>query len=239
MAGDMLIDLDLPALVDRHRASGRDVTLVLRRDRREGEFGSVGVDAVGRICRIGRHSLAETARKDADLAQASTRRTPGAANDPGIEQGCGLFTSVRFFEREAIGDWPPVAVFEDLRDWLMPRAAHGEIALGAEIVDERDSVWEPVGTPAEYLEVNIRPPALPSLGGPASAWQGPIHILGAKGDVIADRSVRIPGDARLERCVVWDDACLPAGARGREGVYGRLGFHPVRTESDASQRGAA
>jgi NDP-sugar pyrophosphorylase family protein len=222
MAGDMLIDVDLPALAARHRARGRDVTLVLRRDPREASFGSVGVDETGRVGRIGRHPVGDASSKSASPAPETAR---------------GLFTSIRFFERGVIGAWPDHEVFEDLRDWLMPRAARGEISLGAEVLDAREGVWEPVGTPAEYLDVNLTPPSLPSLGGDASAWTGDVEVVGAGRDVVAARSVRIPSDARLARCVVWDDAILPAGVRARDGVFGARGFHPATAEAD--QRGAA
>lgn len=226
LAGDMLLDVDLRGLKAAHRASGRDVTLLLRRDAREASFGSVGVDDRGRICRIGRHPVAEA----------------GAANAP-TERARGLFTGVRLFERRALDAWPRDDVFEDLRDWLMPRAARGEIQLGAEIDATATNVWEPVGTPAEYLDVNLRPPALPRLGGAAKAWEGAIEIVGEARDVVAARSVRIPADARLARCVVWDDARVPAGARARDGVFGARGFHASTPatipETNADQRGAA
>lgn len=222
LAGDMLIDVDLPTLAARHRARGCDVTLVLRRDPREATFGSVGVDEAGRVRRIGRHPVGDAASK------------PGA---PTPETARGLFTSVRFFERGVLEDWPDQEVFEDLRDWLMPRAARGALSLGAEVVDPRECVWEPVGTPAEYLDVNLMPPAMPSLGGDVKAWTGDVEILGAGRDVVAARSVRIPADARLTRCVVWEDAVLPAGVRATDGVFGARGFHPAAAEAD--QRGAA
>lgn len=224
MAGDMLIDVDLPALASRHRARCHDVTLVLRHDPREAAFGSVGVDEAGRICRIGRHPVAYTGPNP--LA-------------PIAEGARGLFTSIRFFERGALADWPDQDVFEDLRDWLMPRAARGELLLGAEILDARDCVWEPVGTPAEYLDVNLTPPALPSLGGDVRTWSGDVEVLGAGRDVVAARAAWIPPDARLARCVVWEDAVLPAGVRAREGVFGARGFHPAGAAAEADQRGAA
>ncbi|MFO0687649.1 MAG: NDP-sugar synthase [Myxococcota bacterium] len=220
LAGDMLIDVDLPALAARHRARGHDVTLVLRRDPREASFGSVGVDEGGRVARIGRHPVGGT-----------------GATTPGAETARGLFTSVRLFERRVLGDWPEREVFEDLRDWLMPRAARGELSLGAEVLDARECVWEPVGTPAEYLDVNLTPPDLPSLGGDATRWTGDVDVVGSGRDVVAARSVRIPTDARLARCVVWEDAVVPTGVRASDGVFGARGFHPALTEAD--QRGAA
>ena len=226
LAGDMLLDVDLCGLKVAHCASGRDVTLLLRHDPREATFGSVGVDASGRICRIGRHPVAE----------------PGPPS-VSAEHARGLFTGVRLFQRDALGDWPREDVFEDLRDWLMPRAARGDIRLGAEIDDTATNVWEPVGTPAEYLEVNIRPPALPRLGGAAKDWEGAIEVTGEARDVVAARSVRIPGDARLARCVVWEDGRVPPGVRAKDGVFGARGFHSFAPasipETDADQRGAA
>jgi len=207
LAGDMLLDLDLQALAARHRASGRDATLILRRDPREAAFGSVGIDARGTVRRVGRHPVAPA---------------PGAAASP--ESDRGLFTGVRFFERDALTGWPARAVFEDLRDWLMPRAERGEIRLGGELDQDPESVWEPVGTPAEYLAVHFAPPVLPRLGGSVQVWQGPVDERGVAGDVIAAHDVPIPDDARLARCVVWDGAVVPPGARARDGVFGARGF---------------
>jgi len=236
LAGDMLLDVDLEALARRHRASGRDVTLLLRRDPREASFGSIGVDAGGAVVRVGRHPVGSP------VAPSGQAAAIGGAGEP-AERARGLFTGVRLFERGALADWPEREVFEDLRDWLMPRVARGALALGAEIDDGTASVWEPVGTPAEYLDVNLAPPSLPRLGGSASIWSGAVDVRGDAGDVIVDRAARIAMDARLARCVVWDDATVPAGTRARDGVFGGRGFHafaeaPV-AHADASERGAA
>lgn len=211
LAGDMLVDLDLGAMLARHRASGRDVTLVLRDDPRAEDFGSVGLDANGRVVRIGRRML---------------KAAPGDPARLGEESASALFTSLRFFRREALADWPAgeTAAFEDLRDWLAPRAVAGRITLGAERVSAAESVWEPVGTPAEYLAVNLSPPSLPSLG-PPEAWSGDLRAADAQAGRIVPRSVDLPADARLERCVVWDGERLPPGFHGRDGVYAGDAFH--------------
>lgn len=220
LAGDMLLDVDLTSLLGQHRASGRDVTLVLRDDPRGGAFGTIGLDDDGRVTRVGRRII---------------RATPKSGL--GTEIQSGLFTSVRLFSADALGDWPagshatngaakePEAAFEDLRDWLVPLAEDGAVALGAEVVPNAKSVWEPVGTPAEYLKVNLAPPALPSIGTDARAWCGDV-LMGtdASPGVIA-RSAQIPADAVLTRCVVWDDAKVPAGFHGRDGVYAGDTFH--------------
>jgi mannose-1-phosphate guanylyltransferase len=54
IGGDMVVDVDLRTLVAQHRASGRAITAVLRRDPRATDFGTIGVDRTGRMRRIGR-----------------------------------------------------------------------------------------------------------------------------------------------------------------------------------------
>jgi NDP-sugar pyrophosphorylase family protein len=49
--GDMCLDLDVTALVARHRARGAVLTLVLREDARQREFGTIGYDAEGDVRR--------------------------------------------------------------------------------------------------------------------------------------------------------------------------------------------
>lgn len=220
LAGDMLLDLDLEAMLARHRATGRDVTVVLRDDPRTGVFGSIGVDADGRVVRIG-----ETAVE---------------AKDAGDEVAAGLFTSLRFFRAEALADWPRGTgpAFEDLRDWLIPRAESGSLSLGALIVPPSECVWEPVGTPEEYLAANLTPPALPRLGGPASAWSGPVSRSAPIGNVVAG-TARVSAGAHLERCVVWDGEQVPAGFRGRDGVYAGGTFHPCEMPDSGARVGTA
>lgn len=211
LAGDMLLDVDLTALARAHRERGRDVTLLLRDDPRGADFGTLGIDERDRVTRIGSRSLA------------------GAAG-PEVRQG--LFTGVRFFDREALDAWPEAEAFEDLRDWLAPRIEAGAIHVGAELVDAGACVWEPVGTPAEYLAANLEPPALPSLGGAPEAWSGPLRREPATRNVIS-ASARIDPDAHLEDCVVWEDEHVPAGFQGRRGIWANDGFHAIGNGPDA------
>jgi NDP-sugar pyrophosphorylase family protein len=218
MAGDMLLDMDLTMLLECHRASGRDATLVLRDDRRGADFGTIGVDERGGVTRIGRRPL-----------------TPAPNGSSREEVQRGLFTSVRFFRREALDTWPsePARSFEDLRDWLAPGAESGHIRLGAEIVAPDASVWEPVGTPSEYLNVNLHPPDLPSLGGDAERWRGDVEPVIWRAGRVVSRSAEVPRDVQLDRVVVWDGERLPRGFSGRDGVYAGGGFH----SSNASPAG--
>ena len=60
---DALIDLNLAAVIDFHKANNAAVTLVLRPDALADQYGSMDIDAVGRICRFlnTKTSLGETA----------------------------------------------------------------------------------------------------------------------------------------------------------------------------------
>ena len=232
LAGDMLLDVPLEKLFERHIASGRHATLLLREDSRDANFGTIGVNASGQVNRIGRMRLGATDQPN--------------ARDGDIEMSRGLFTGVRFFSREILDNWPassidgstggttistsdntsdnttdntPYSVFEDLRDWLIPGIETRAERVGAEIVDADSSVWEPVGTPSEYLRVNLSPPVLPTLGGSAEYWGGEIDVRGDNGDVIVSRNAFVPADAKLERSVVWDGERVPSGFRGHDGVY--------------------
>jgi mannose-1-phosphate guanylyltransferase len=213
MAGDMLLDVPLRELFERHLASGRHATLLLRRDSRDENFGTIGVNASGNVNRIG----------PIRLDGADPRNRKGG----GDETSRGLFTGVRFFSREVLDNWPDGdadGAFEDLRDWLIPGIEMRGERVGAEIVDGDSSVWEPVGTPAEYLRVNLSPPTLPSLGGAAEHWGGEIDVAGENGDVIISRKAFVPTDALLERCVVWDGERVPPGFRGHDGVFAGSAF---------------
>jgi len=209
LAGDMLLDVPLRELFERHLESGRHATLLLRKDSRDENFGTIGVDESGNVKRIGQNRV----------GGANTRETTVRDAD---ETSRGLFTGVRFFSREVLDHWPcrdAEKGFEDLRDWLIPGVETRGERLGAEIVDAKASVWEPVGTPAEYLRVNLSPPHLPTLGGSAEHWSGDIDVLGDNQDVIVSRKAFVPDDTLLERCVVWDGERVPSGFQGHDGVF--------------------
>lgn len=223
LAGDMLLDLPLKELFDRHVASARHATLLLREDERAPAFGSIGINRDGFVTRIGKRAI---------------RRDDRFALEAGEEESShGLFTSVRFFKAEALSDWPSPDstgtdametkdfAFEDLRDWLIPCIETRGLQVGAEIVDAQSSTWEPIGTPEEYLEANMTPPNLPTLGGAIDQWTGPVDVRGTNHDVIVSRDADVPDDATLDRCIVWDGEKVPTGFKGHSGVYAGGAFH--------------
>lgn len=198
VGGDMVVDLDLPGLLKRHRESGRDVTLVLRDDPRVARFGSIGLDDAGRLRRIGQRF---------DLGGATRS---------------GLYTWVNVVSAKALESLPERRVFNHLDDWLAPLATAGG-AVGGEILSAEACVWEPVGTPWEYLEANFK-----RL--PLRTWH-PEELAGRAGarlsaDAIVGAGASLGRSACLERVVVWDGEKVPEGARLRDGVFAGGTFHP-------------
>lgn len=205
LAGDMLLDIDLAAAVARHRARNCRATLLLRRDPRAAQFGSVGIDADGVVRRV------------------------GPRVDLGGETRTGVFLSARILSRQAFDDLPKRDVFEDLSDWLVPRLEAGERDVEGQLLEAKDCLWEPVGTPEEYLHANLHPPHLSYLP-PAEM----LRRSGAttSGGVVLGRGAEIPETARLERCVVWENEVVPRNLVGVDGVFACGTFY----SSSAAQR---
>jgi NDP-sugar pyrophosphorylase family protein len=198
LGGDMVVDLDLRALVAAHLRSGRAVTAALRRDARGREFGTIGVDRTGCIRRIGRRF------------------------DLGGEVDSGVYTWVNVVSARAFDSLPRREVFSHLDHWWAPELARGSDAFGAVVLEPDACRWEPVGTPAEYLHVNFALPALSYLDADARARATGARLLPG---LVIGAGAEIGAGARLERVVVWDGERVPAGASAREAVFAGGRFH--------------
>ncbi|MBM4384076.1 MAG: NTP transferase domain-containing protein [Deltaproteobacteria bacterium] len=192
LGGDMIVDLDLAALIRAHDASGRAVTAALADDHRVASFGSIGLDAAGRLRRIGRRF------------------------DLGGETQRGLYTWVNVLSARAFDSMPDRDVFNHLEDWWGPLAASDAGAVGGEVLGRGACAWEPVGTPAEYLAANFEPIALRYFDADRAA-----RARGARlePNLIAGAGAQIGADCALERVVVWPDERVPAGTRAAQGVF--------------------
>ena len=199
LTGDMLLDLDLASLVATHRERRDDTTLILRDDPRHAEFGTVGLNAEGAIRRIG------------------SRRNLGG------EQISGIFTGVRLFSARALDSLPKIEAFEDLSDWLMPRLSQGAHDIRGVRLDSEECVWEPVGTPQEYLRANLEPPILSFMDAATRSARTGTRV---HGDVILGQGAKIANGAQLQRCVVWEGESVPSTIRGCDGVFACGTFHP-------------
>lgn len=198
LAGDMLLDVDLGQLISRHRERRDLATLLLRRDRRAHRFGTIGLDEAGGVRRIGR---------DFDVGGATRE---------------GVFVGVRCLASRIFDAMPDREAFEDLRDWLAPRILAGESDIRGELREEEDLVWEPVGTPEEYLRANLRPLPLGYMDVDARATR--LGVRFGRSTVVG-RGAVVGAGAQLTRAVVWDEEHVPAGARLSGGVFAGGRFH--------------
>lgn len=192
IGGDMLVDLDLPALLRRHAASGRAITAVLADDPRSASFGSIGLDAGGRMRRIGRRL------------------------DLGGETQRGLYTWVNVLSARAFESMPEREVFNHLEDWWGPEAAAEPDAVGGVVLGPSECVWAPVGTPAEYLATNFSPPLVRYFDAEAAALARGARI---EADLIASPGAEIGAGCEFERVVVWAGERVAPGTRAAHGVF--------------------
>ena len=200
IAGDMLVDFALAPLGEEHRSAKRRATLALRDDARAAHFGTLGVDAAGRIRRIAQRF------------------------DLGGERCAGLYVSVNLFAPAAFDALPDREVFSHLDGWLAPALAAGANDVGAHFIPSDASCWEPVGTPLEYLDANLHRPALSFWDGDRLARARGTRF--APGLVIGAGAQLDPG-AQLERAVVWDGEHVPGSCRGSGGVFAGGRFHRI------------
>jgi mannose-1-phosphate guanylyltransferase len=200
VGGDMLLDVDLGALAARHRARGDAITLLLLRDPRADAFGSLGIDAEGHLRRIARRF------------------------DLGGEVDRGLYTWVNAVSPRAFEALPQRDAFSHLDHWIAPLLAAGARDVRGELLGREACVWEPVGTPAEYLAANLRPPRLGYLDADARARERGVRFCGS--DVILGVGATLGPGASLERVVVWDGERVPAGLQASDGVFAGARFHP-------------
>jgi NDP-sugar pyrophosphorylase family protein len=192
LGGDMLLDADLGALLRAHRERGAAVTLLLRDDPRAATFGSVGVDAQGRVRRVGRRF------------------------DLGGEERCGVYVHATLISAAALDGLPAREVFGHLDDWLIPRLAAGAGDVYGEVAGPGACRWEPVGTPAEYLAVNLRPPRLAGFDADALARAEGTRF---EPELVIGAGATLGPGAHLRRAVVWDGEHVPAGLVAHDGVF--------------------
>lgn len=199
LAGDMLLDLDLTALVHQHRAQGNAWTLLLRDDPRSTTFGTIGVDASGRIRRIARRF------------------------DLGGEQRAGLYVHVTVMAARAFETLPDREDFGHLDGWVAPLLEAGARDVRGTLLGPDACVWEPVGSPAEYLAANLAPPRLSYLDADARARAEGTRF---EPGLVIGAAARIGAGVRLEDAVVWDGEEVPAGLAASRGVFAGGRFHP-------------
>jgi len=216
LPGDMILDCDLPALVRQHRESGADCTLVLQhRSPRNQNFGTLGLDDAGSLRRIAERF------------------------DLGGETRWGVFVGLRIVSPglfRALPDLPPGTAFEDLSDWGAPPLRAGSADIRGVFLADNDNVWQPVGTPAEYLAANLAPPRVSFLD-PAEHLAPGTRILGENADLILGAGSRVDPSAQLRRCIVWAGENVPADFQADGGVFAHGNFYPCDEETGTPKPG--
>lgn len=205
LAGDMICDFDLRGLLVAHCARGDAATLVLREDPRAERFGTIGVDADGCVRRIARRF------------------------DLGGEARAGVYVNVTAVSPRAFEWIPDRDVFSHLDDWLAPPLARGARDVRGALLPAATCLWEPVGTPAEYLAANLAPQRLSYFDADARARAAGARL---EPELVVGPGATLGRDVALRRVVVWDGERVPDGFRAQDGVFAGGRFHPV--ESDAN-----
>jgi NDP-sugar pyrophosphorylase family protein len=211
LGGDMLLDADLSGLVAWHRERACAFTLLLRDDPRSTRFGSIGVDAGGRVRRI------------------ATRF------DLGGEVRSGLYAWANVVSARAFDSMPEREVFSHLDHWLAPRLASGADDVRGLVAGPESCLWEPVGTLPEYLAVNLASPALSYWDADAAARATGVIL---EPDLVIGAGATLGAGARLRRAVIWDGERVPAGFEAEGGVFAGGCFQPCNPPADQSAREA-
>ncbi len=226
--GDILTDVDLPAVVGLHRRSGASATLVLTPVPDPAAFGLVETEPSGRVKRF---------LEKPDPSQITTDQV-----------NAGIYV----LSTAALSLIPPAINHSIERGFFPALIARGELVMA----HVHRGYWIDIGTPEKYLQVHRDilagrfPVALAgraARGGvvdatarldPEASCQGPFYIgpgcsvaAGAsigKGSVLVS-NVRLAAGAQVLDSVLWDGVCVEAYAR----VEGALLGTSVRVGANA------
>jgi mannose-1-phosphate guanylyltransferase len=214
LGGDMLLDADLRALVAWHRAGGHDASLLLREDPRAERFGTIGVDSEGRVRRI------------------------ASRFDLGSERRAGVYAWANVVAPAAFDSMPEREAFGHLDDWWAPALARGAADVRGYVATAAEVLWEPVGTPAEYLAANLTPLRLSYLDVDAASRRAGAEVrldLDGRPDLVVGPGARLGRGARLRRAVVFAGESVPDGLRAEGGVFAGGAFVPCEDGADAAR----
>jgi len=223
--GDVLNDVDLAGLLAEVPEGG--AAMALRPHPDAARYGVVAADATGTVVRL------------ASVAEAE----PEGPVDEGTH-----FTGVHAMHRDALDRVPDGFA-------CIVRTAYKQLVPKRRVRGLRhEGLWLDVGDPAAYLEANLaalRGLALPldpfaraawwrsegrSGGDPGwvahaevvgSAWVGEMACVGRAlvEDCVIGAGAAVAHGASIRRCVVWDEAEVPAGDWSDTIFYGEGTFH--------------
>lgn len=200
LAGDMLLDYDLGALVAAHRIRNSAVTFLLCEDRRADRFGTIGLDGEERVVRIAERM------------------------DLGGEMSLGVYAHATVLAARTLETLPEGRVFSHLDGWIAPLLESGARDIRGVLASAESCLWEPVGTLREYLEVNLASHDLSYLDADALARGLGVRL---EPGLVVGAGARLGAGVSLERAVVWDGEQVPDGLHGSNGVFAGGHFHAV------------
>jgi glucose-1-phosphate adenylyltransferase len=236
LSGDQLYRMDLRHLIEKHRASGADVTVAVKPVAREQarQLGVVRCDAEERIV--------ELVEKPHDDAELSRLRTPGEWLErrgvPPLDRAYVVNMGIYLFTRRALDTLlaeQPAAV--DLVRQILPHAL-GTSNIRAYLFD---GYWDDIGSVASYHRAHL------TLAGDEPPFDfhspegvvytrmrnlPPAHVLGAtvEQSLISD-GCWVEAGATLDRCVVGVRSRI-----GRDVVLHETVFNGADRFEDGAER---
>jgi NDP-sugar pyrophosphorylase family protein len=223
--GDVLTDVDLPAVVERHRASGARATLVLTPVSNPSAYGLVETDPQGRVLRF------------------IEKPQPSQITTDTINAG------IYVLETSSL-DLMPAGVNYSIERGFFPGLLERGDHVGAFV---HRGYWIDIGTPEKYLQVHrdvlggrfpVPLDGVPRSGGwvhaeariePGAELAGPFYVgpgcdvrAGAAigPDAVLTRAVTVEEGARVRDSVVWEGTRIGEGATVEGALVGasvRLG----------------
>ena len=190
--GDTLTNVDLHAMIDRHRRSGALVTMALIRNPRPEKYGGVLLDQSGAVT---------------GFVKRRAAATPPA---PSEVEGNFHFIGPQIIEADAfltLEDGVPAESVLGIYPQLM--AARRGSVMGF----VSDATFQDIGTPADLLQTSLDLAAADGRAGSPRPGRG-VEISPAarvERSVLWDR-VRVGAGASLTECVVGDDVTIAPGA---------------------------
>lgn len=187
ISGDALTDLDIPAVVERHRQHGGIATLCVTKVEQTSEYGVVLHDSDGRIT-----GFQEKPHPDEALSDLAN---------------CGIYV----FSPEIFDYFPPEP-FVDFAHDVFPRLLENDVPF---FIHELDGYWNDVGSLDELrngtfdaLSGRLKLPSLPDAG-PEAVVVDPSSSLAAaelvEGPLWVGRNVTVEPGVRLQGPLVLGD----------------------------------
>jgi NDP-sugar pyrophosphorylase family protein len=181
--GDMVFDLDLGRLVQRHRASGARATLALLPNPDPKRYSPVVTDVSGRVLSIA----------------GRPRRARGKES---------LFAGLHVLAPELL-DRLPEGPSDSVRDLYIPLLAEGERLQGVRL----RGAWYDLSRPSLYRDVQLRLMPGSGRDRVFLHPDARVNPRATLRRSVVGSGASVGAEARVQRSILWDDATVEDGAR--------------------------